>query len=642
MISVRKSFPTKLSLGILLLAVPIFWVSLGLLFYQSRNMIREEAVGRAHAALHTTMQRINRKVAMVEMATRANDWLVVQDMRPEALLGLTHRIVALNSHIDGCSVSLEPGMLPEYGRYFSAYSVREGDTVATVIEEQYEYFEKKWYKTPRYLGKPCWVEYFDETDSLNLTLAGMIASYNEPLYDADGSFVAVISTDISLLRFSKAISENKPYPHSYFILLDDEGRYLIHPDTARLFRQSIFSGTEPHKHADLIALGHEMTKGGHGNMSVVVDGVASVVCYEPVAGTDWSLALICPESDVLEGYHRLTYIVVSLLIVGLIVILFLCKRAVAHAIRPLHELLAKTQTIAAGNMEVHISRSQREDVVGRLQNSFAIMLQSINFHMGSIRYVAEQARKRNEELVLATRMAREAERQKSLFIQNVSHQIRTPLNIIMGFAQVLSETGDSPLPEEEMKGIMSAMEHNSQLLNRLVAMLFDSSDTGLSEELLASTKHNSVPCNEVAREAVSYIKLHYPKLNVGIQTSVPDSFCMQTSRMYLMRSLREILYNSAKYSDGQHVMLYVEAMPAGEGQTPTAVRFIVEDTGKGIAEADRELMFKFFAKVDDLSEGLGLGLPLAKRHARNLGGDLTLDVDYHDGCRFILELPILN
>jgi signal transduction histidine kinase len=146
----------------------------------------------------------------------------------------------------------------------------------------------------------------------------------------------------------------------------------------------------------------------------------------------------------------------------------------------------------------------------------------------------------------------------------------------------------------------------------------------------------------VAREAVSYIKLHYPKLNVGIQTSVPDSFCMQTSRMYLMRSLREILYNSAKYSDGQHVMLYVEAVPAGEGQTPTSVRFIVEDTGKGIAEADRELMFKFFAKVDDLSEGLGLGLPLAKRHARNLGGDLTLDVDYHDGCRFILELPILN
>ena len=51
-------------------------------------------------------------------------------------------------------------------------------------------------------------------------------------------------------------------------------------------------------------------------------------------------------------------------------------------------------------------------------------------------------------------------------------------------------------------------------------------------------------------------------------------------------------------------------------------------------------MFKFFTKVDDLSEGLGLGLPLAKRHAINLGGDLTLDDNYHDGCRFIIELPL--
>ena len=51
------------------------------------------------------------------------------------------------------------------------------------------------------------------------------------------------------------------------------------------------------------------------------------------------------------------------------------------------------------------------------------------------------------------------------------------------------------------------------------------------------------------------------------------------------------------------------------------------------------MIFKPFGKVDDLSEGLGLGLPLAKRHALSLGGDLLYDADYHDGCRFILEVP---
>jgi signal transduction histidine kinase len=100
-----------------------------------------------------------------------------------------------------------------------------------------------------------------------------------------------------------------------------------------------------------------------------------------------------------------------------------------------------------------------------------------------------------------------------------------------------------------------------------------------------------------------------------------------------MRALRELLYNSAKYSDGQHVSLHV---------TPTDcnIQYIVEDTGKNINEADRETIFKFFTKVDDLTEGLGLGLPLAKRHAQNLGGDLILDTSYQEGCRFIIEVPI--
>jgi signal transduction histidine kinase len=99
-----------------------------------------------------------------------------------------------------------------------------------------------------------------------------------------------------------------------------------------------------------------------------------------------------------------------------------------------------------------------------------------------------------------------------------------------------------------------------------------------------------------------------------------------------MRALRELLYNSAKYSDGQNIKLIVE-------RKDNIVRFVVEDTGKTITEADSKNIFKFFMKVDDLTEGLGLGLPLAKRHAQTLGGDLILDTNYHDGCRFIIEIP---
>jgi signal transduction histidine kinase len=74
-------------------------------------------------------------------------------------------------------------------------------------------------------------------------------------------------------------------------------------------------------------------------------------------------------------------------------------------------------------------------------------------------------------------------------------------------------------------------------------------------------------------------------------------------------------------------------------EAETVVRFIVQDTGTGISDKDSDFIFVPFTKTTELTEGLGLGLPLTKRHARNLGGDLTLDPAYHDGCRFILELP---
>lgn len=639
MFSVRRAFARKLSIGILLLAIPIFVVSLGILFTQSRHMIRLEAVGRANSVLNSTMQRISRNLLTIETATNAYSWLVERSLQPDSLLAYSRRVVQLNPHIDGCSISAEPDVFPQYGKHFSVYTVRETDTITTVIEEEYDYFSKIWYKTPRDLNKPCWVAYFDESDSLELTIDGMVASYGRPLYNADNRFVGIVSTDLSLLHLSKLMSVEKPYPNSYFMMIDDQGRYFVHPDSTRLFTQTIFSGADPRRQTDLIALGHEMTAGNQGRMNAVIDGVCCLVCYKPVPGTSWSLAIVCPDRDVLASYHRLTYIVIPLLIIGLFVIVTLCSRAVGQTIHPLNELLDKTQSIAAGNMEVYIPHTQREDVIGNLQNSFATMLQSLNFHIGIVRYSSYQTKLRNEELEHATKLVQEADRQKTAFIQNVTHQIRTPLNIIMGFAQILGKESEDQLIEEEVKSLTSTMTHNSRLLSRIVLMLFDSSDSGTTKEKIEAAKHESVPCNDVAREAVSYIKVYYPNLYIYFLSEVADDFCIETNRFFLMLSLRELLYNAAKYSDQQNISLRITHSRLSKGHAGGSVQFIVEDTGKGIAPEDRESIFKFFTKIDDLSQGLGLGLPLSKRHAQNLGGDLTLDTDYQQGCRFILEIP---
>ena len=629
---IRQSLSWKLSLGILLMAMPIFLLSIGILYEQSKERIKEEAMKHAASVLNTQMQRILRAMNIVETATDVNDWEVTANLDPDSILAYSRFIVMLNSQIDGCSISAEPNTFPKYGRHFSVYTVREGDSVTTVIEEPYDYFEKIWYKKPHLEGKPCWVAYYDESDSLELTLDGMISSYSKPLYDADKHFVGVISTDLSLIRLSKMITEEVPFPDSYFVMTGEEGRYYVHPDSTKLFNKTIFSDIDPQQNADIFALGHEMTTGKQGSMSVKVNGTRYMVCYQPIPGTPSSLALVCPEWSILQGYNRLNYIIGPLILLGLLFILLYCSVTVAHAVHPLYRLTSKLHRIAEGHYDEQIPPSRYHDVVGRLQNSFASMQESLSRHVSDIQQMHAEMEQRNEELARTSEQAREADRQKSLFIQNVSHQIRTPLNIIMGFAQVLEES-NGMLPEEETKSITDMMKHNAQMLDRMVLMLSDSSIRGSMQELYAN-RNEVVSCNEVASECIGYTNKMFPQLPVEFVTDVPDDFSITTSHLYLMRSIRELLYNAAKYSDGQNILIRVTEMGSN-------VRFVVQDTGPGIEEEMAGRMFEMFTKVNDISEGLGLGLALARRHIRNLGGEMFLDLDYHDGCRFVIELPKL-
>ena len=625
----RQSLSWKLSLGILLMAIPIFALALGILFEQSRNNIKSDATKHVTSMLNTTTEHFLRYMEMVETATNINDWEVIDKFDPDSIQIISHYIVALNGHIDGCSISMEPDVFPKYGRHFSVYTVREPDTVTTVIEKEYDYFDKIWYKKPHMLGKSCWAVYYDESDSLALTLDGMIASYNKPLYDANKRFVGVISTDLSLLRLSKTITKEVPYEDSYFIMTGEEGRFYLHPDTTKLFKNTIFSDANPAENSDIIALGHEMTTGKKGTMSVNIDGRACIVSYQAVPGTDWSLALICPEQSILSNYNRLSIIVTPLVGIGLLLVLLFSIFTVAHAIRPLNKLTRKIQKITAGDYDEQIKVSPYNDIVGRLQNTFATMQKSLSQHVSDIQHMNDETSKSNDELVRLSELAKTANHQKTLFIQHVSHQIRTPLNIIMGFAQVLKDSKSS-LPEEEMKTITDMIKHNAQMLNRMVLMLSDCSAKGEMEELYKD-KNEIVSCNDVAQECISYANEHFPEVNIKFKTDVSDDFSINSNHSLLMRSIRELLYNACKYSDGRNVLMHVTELGS-------MVRFIVEDTGTGIAEEDVSRLFEMFTKTNDLSEGLGIGLPLARRHIRNLNGDIILDKNYQGGCRFIIEI----
>ena len=637
MMNIRRSFSAKVIMWVLLLAVPVFLASVGVLFWQSHKLIRAEAVDKASNVLACAMHRINRYLITTKTASHTNAWIVEQSLYPDSIQAITNRIATTNPYTDGCAISTEPGVIPQYPDGFMSVSFNTKDSVNTFIEPDHSYFQERWYSIPRTQRKPTWVVFNDKNREQETDEDATIAAYTHPLFNKKGKFVGVISIWLSLQHISNIMAEVRPYPHSYYVMIDEKGRYVGHPDSTRLFNQTIFSVADPQHQADLIALGYEMTKGNKGSMSVKINGKKSLVCYMPVEGTPWSLAIVCPHSDILRGFYRLTYIVVALLIVGLLLIFINCHKAVTVSLSPLQQLLEKTKAVSNGHLDVDIAHTKRTDVIGGLQNSFATMLESLNYYINSVRTATDQTKRYNRELEHTTQLAVEAQRQKTIFIQNVTHQIRTPLNIIMGFAQILNcPTDDTSLSEElgqdEIKSIASTMTHNSRLLIRMVMMLFDSSDNGKAETANCD-KREMVACNDVCQVALKFTTKNHPDIPVEYKTELADDFCIHTNYRYLEYSLEELLSNAVRYSDQQHISLHVT-------RNEEFVRFVVQDTGNGIAEADRDNIFKFFTKVDDFSEGLGLGLPLTKRHAETLGGNLILDTTYHEGSRFIFEIPV--
>lgn len=251
-------------------------------------------------------------------------------------------------------------------------------------------------------------------------------------------------------------------------------------------------------------------------------------------------------------------------------------------------------------------------------------------------YTAIRQKKVNRQLRIANKKAKTSARMKSEFIRNVSHEIRTPLNILSGFTQILTKPG-LDLPEAEMADVQARIEENAERITKLVDQVLELSD--ISSEVVIE-RNDHINAQEILKQAIdsSKIALHTRPENAdsavefkmaGEQTA--DSVELITNKVYAIRALSQILENASKFTSEGCIILQME-------YTESKVRFVVEDTGVGISADEAEHIFDEFVQLDEFSDGIGIGLTVARSIAQRMGGNLWLDTDYSHGARFILEL----
>jgi len=623
---IRHSLSLKISLSILLFVMIIFVATIGFLFQQSHNMIKNEAIDRVMHALNNSVLRVRSNLNEAETATNNIEWIVKNHLQPDSLLLYSRNLVEINPNIGGCSISMEPYFFKDKGRYFSVYSIQKNDSIISVVEDEYEYFERDWYKTPNMTGEAAWIDPYTEENEDYVNIGEYVTSYSKPIITDSGKVIGIISTEITMRKLMESVSEEKPYPQSYCIMLGEQCRYIAHPDISKL-NHPIYEGTDPSKNPNIYALGHEMQSQKKGMLQVEMDGKSCMVFYMPIKGTKWSIGLICPEEDVFRTYNHWIYIIIPFLAIGFIALLVLCFKSVSHFINPLKQLSIEARHIAKGEFDKHMPHSNRPDIIGRLQNSFVRMQQSLFSYVSNIERAREETEQRNKELTKANQLVKEADQKKAAFIQDMSHQIRTPLNIINGFAQVMRDEFRL-IPTEEIAAITTTMSENLFHLNRMINMLIAAS---YLEGHSTIEQIDDVECNQIAQEVASNFE-DAASFELHLESSIEDKLFIRTNRVHLFKILYELLYNAKRFAPGKPVLLKLSA-------NANDVYFVIEDHGPGINEAYQPTIFTLFSKVNEFSEGLGLGLPICKQFAKLLGGDLNLDTTYKDGARFVLRIP---
>lgn len=356
---------------------------------------------------------------------------------------------------------------------------------------------------------------------------------------------------------------------------------------------------------------------------------------DPIIYQDFKYGIIITEVDssiLTDKIKEYVFIMMGVL-AGMIILSFILARGLQKPIsQPILELAKLTRKISKeGNYNIQIERKSNDEI-GVLYEDFNNMLQQI--------LNREAARDKAERNLLEAKMkAEESDKLKSAFLANMSHEIRTPMNAILGFTELLTMPDSSISPEEKQNYIK--LIHNSG--NNLLQLIDDIIDISKIEASQLKIIPKECDVNQTLMDIYeSYLEIKKQKGKENIDLSVhlaekKQNIIILTDPLRLTQIISNLIDNALKFTNEGFIKFGYEI------QKSDTLLFYVKDSGIGMDQKKKELIFERFRKIEDdktkLYRGAGLGLAICKSLTELLGGKIWVESFRGSGSNFYFTIP---
>ena len=400
-IKFKNSISGRLTLRVLIVSALIFTMTFTLFVRMAANKVREEATKHAHSELSNTIHQIDAVLNAVETAVQNTAWLVPYRLSsPDFMYDITERLLQNNDFICGSAVAFEPDYYASEGHYFSPYSYRDanGEIKSKQLgNDAYDYHYMDWYQIPKLLKEPYWSEpYYDDGGG-----EMMMTTYSMPLYDEFGNLYAIITADLSLEWLTELVGDIKAFDKSFNLMVSRNASYIVHPDRNLILNETIFSSTYGDDDESLKKMQDDMVHCRAGEVLRDMADGKYFVFYSPVETTCWSVAIVCPRSELYLGVKKMRDVLIILGVMALLLMISMSYNGIRKVVSPVEDFSDVAKKIAQGEFNAELPQINSEDELKELHDSFEYLQTSLVQYIDELKATTANKERIESELRIA-------------------------------------------------------------------------------------------------------------------------------------------------------------------------------------------------------------------------------------------------